>query len=37
MHAYLPNQRCPEPCLFCGGQPDEAQLADFAAATPAAA
>jgi len=34
MRAYLPNQRCPETHLFCGGQPDEAQLADFAAAHP---
>ena len=34
MRTYLPNQRCPEPRLFCGGQPDAAQLADFAAAYP---
>ncbi|MBA2077395.1 MAG: hypothetical protein BGP10_06025 [Rhodanobacter sp. 68-29] len=34
MNAYLPHQCCPENRLFCGGQPDEAQLADFAAAHP---
>ncbi|HEX8778125.1 MAG TPA: sulfur transferase domain-containing protein [Rhodanobacter sp.] len=34
MTDYLPNQRCPETRLFCGGQPDETQLAEFATANP---
>ncbi|WP_329742435.1 beta-lactamase hydrolase domain-containing protein [Dyella sp. A6] len=31
MNDYLPNQCCPETRLLCGGQPDEQQLAAFAA------
>jgi uncharacterized protein (TIGR01244 family) len=34
MSHYLPNQCCPEARLLCGGQPSEAQHADFAAANP---
>lgn len=34
MSSYLPNQCCPAARLLCGGQPSEAQLADFAAANP---
>jgi len=34
MRHYLPYQCCPDGRLLCGGQPSEAQLADFAAANP---
>jgi Uncharacterized protein conserved in bacteria len=34
MSDYLPNQCCPQARLLCGGQPSEAQLAEFAATHP---